>query len=751
MTRELFTARSTDPLYNSPLIGNGEVVTTLGPTGYHNGRCPEEEAVNRSLFWAGRRLSNARGADIRIPRVPPEELIGPTKPLLRLGRFRRALDVNGARTTDENWQQSLDYGRATVTSVLFHGALREQTRSLVCLTKNLIVFHTRLENTGSEPLDLLFSLEYEFGDARGQRPPGTRLNIRRPHPDDLPFGNVEGTRSLAAGLAARQPHLLESLSVQYEVESHLGEVRIGRSPAGPIQPTALGGRFVHTPRLDAGQSADLWFWASLSDRTKFMHFPPDLESVQSLMAEHETGWAKFWQNGQISLGEPELEAVYQAGCYTLRCNASPFTVPVGNLSTHWEGRILHDDFFMFLGLAGGNHLDLAHRVVQHRINTLPTALRRGNGQGAYFGWEVTEDGEESAPYGHWTDEQFRHGQISEAAWRYYLYTGDRRDLERVYPLLRGCADWLVHDAVIEDEAGSIRTRLATDVQESFYPVRNSIYLSCATICALNNAARAAELLGIDPQEQEHWRRLATGLGQNLPVDQANRRYRYADNAEAPLGYAHSAMVFPFHFDVHGDLALSTVDQVYQAFSARRSQPGAAGEEPDPSAVSDNWIWQVSGLACALFYQGRGDAGLDVLRRVPSITGPFMAPNEHFRGAAGAYLPWFGTGAGAYASAIQSMFVQVWHEAGTVLLPAMPAALSAASFHNLLAAQRVTVSGEVRAGKLVRLSAFAPREMKWQFCIPQAALEGTAWPVSKPDTLGRVTVECALSEGVNTIL
>ena len=53
----MFTVHSTDPAYTAPLIGNGEVVTTLGPTGYHKGLCPAEEAANRTLFWAGRRWS----------------------------------------------------------------------------------------------------------------------------------------------------------------------------------------------------------------------------------------------------------------------------------------------------------------------------------------------------------------------------------------------------------------------------------------------------------------------------------------------------------------------------------------------------------------------------------------------------------------------------------------------------------------------------------------------------------------------
>ena len=60
----------------------------------------------------------------------------------------------------------------------------------------MIVFHTRLENQSEESKEIGFVLAYEFGDAEGLMPTGTRLHIRRPHPDDLTFGDVEGARSL---------------------------------------------------------------------------------------------------------------------------------------------------------------------------------------------------------------------------------------------------------------------------------------------------------------------------------------------------------------------------------------------------------------------------------------------------------------------------------------------------------------------------------------------------------------------------
>ena len=146
----MLTVTNNSKLYNFPFIGNGELGTALGPTGYHTGSytgiCPEDDKVNRTLFWAGRRFKDARSGNIKIPRVAPEELFGATVPLIRFGRFDRTLHIDGIKTGDENWHQTLDYDQATVVSELNHGEIFEKTETLVCMTFNMLVFHTRLEN-----------------------------------------------------------------------------------------------------------------------------------------------------------------------------------------------------------------------------------------------------------------------------------------------------------------------------------------------------------------------------------------------------------------------------------------------------------------------------------------------------------------------------------------------------------------------------------------------------------------------------
>jgi len=144
--QNMFTVKSSDADYNSSMIGNGEIVTTVGPTGYHNGFCPVDEQVNRTIFWAGRRMSDARTAKIRNPRVPPEELIGATIPLVRFGRFRRNLRIDGIVTRDDSWTQTLNIDQGIIISELNHGDISEKTESLGLISSNYVELAERIPN-----------------------------------------------------------------------------------------------------------------------------------------------------------------------------------------------------------------------------------------------------------------------------------------------------------------------------------------------------------------------------------------------------------------------------------------------------------------------------------------------------------------------------------------------------------------------------------------------------------------------------
>jgi hypothetical protein len=739
------SVKSTDAIYNSPLIGNGEVVTVVGPSGYHSGYTLPGEAVNRVLFWAGRRLKDARSTAVRIPRVPPEEPIGPTIPLVRFGRLDRTLQIDGQKTADKVWKQTLDLDGARVISGLNHDGIVETTESLVLYTRNILVFRTRLKNQRAKDSKLHFQLAYRFGDAEGVLPKETRLHIRRPHPDDMMFGNVEGVR-FKGDLAKRPPHLRESLSVQYEVEGYLGEVRIGRSPMGVIRQASQGGDFIHDLVLKPGGETELLFWVVLSDRLKYNHFP-SLEDIEPLLRQHTSGWERFWSTGQVRFFDEQLDTIRRTSLYALRCQVSSSYLPAGYLSTLWEGRTLHDEFFTFMALVSSNHLELARRIPDYRLRTLPHAEWRSQGRGTHYAWEATETGEESAPYGHWVDEQYRHGQFAEACWRYYLHTGQRSDLERFYPVIKGCANWLVHDVLERDEQNRLKVRLIADINEEIVSAQNPVYTGAAVYRTLLTAARAAEILGVDVSERPKWKSLAEELRPNFPLEANRESYAYAENTKTPTDSANAAMVYPFSFEVNSPKARKTFDKAFDVF--RTNTKGSADV-----VWSYTWMWALSRLATISFYQNRADAGWQVLQSIPRTVGPFLAPNEHFNAEDGVFLPWYTSGAGSYIYSVNAMFVQVYDENGAILFPAVPQALQRAEFRKLSASNGIAVTGRIEAGVPVEFSAEAPEDMQWKFRIPsdlaaRLPLKKAGLKAQAPAG-GLTGVEVSLKKGVNRL-
>lgn len=709
---QYFTASSKDESYNWPMIGNGNIQTIVGPNGFHNGEILEVESVNRTIFWAGRRHDDARTAETWIPRFDKDIPIGSTRPLVRFGRVHRLLRINGVEAKDDNWVQTMDYDNAIVRSTLNHKGLREYTESMVLLDKNIIVFHTTLTNTSAGDLSANFTVKYEFGDAYGKQAKGTKLFVFRPYHTDKPFGSVDGKFSTDPDVDSRAPHISEGLVVKYEVESHLGEVRWGRSPVGRIQKTPVGGNFIHEIKLKKGESQELWFWATVSDRLKYTYYPA-LDEVKQYVEVHKAAWNKFWNTSSVTLNNPELESIYKSSLYTLRCNSGEWSSSCGILASNWEGRFLHDEMSVFFGLISANHPELARKIPNWRWLTYDVAVDRSKGHGTFYAWEATEDGKESAPIGQWVDERYIHGEISEHTWRYYLYTGDKKSLEQFYPVLKGNVEWLIHDVLRKDGQGNLSLRPLVSIIEHVYPAENCMYTVCAFTRALKVAASAANVLGKDKEQAREWLDLSEQIKKLMPVDEKNMLYKASKNIDDPVGVAHLGSLFPFPIETESEVTRNTLDKAIQYYEDSKKQ-----RTTDLVLSTTTWIWGLSNLAHACFVAGEGQKGYEILKDARQTIGSFMTPPEHWNKQDGAYLPWHTTGSGAYIAAVNGMFVQVYDEKGAILYPAISPELKNNSFNHLLASEGVSVSGEMKNGKIVRLVAHSPEEREWTCRIPQ---------------------------------
>ncbi|GDY12041.1 hypothetical protein LBMAG53_09190 [Planctomycetota bacterium] len=682
----LRTVTSQDPHQVSPIAGNGEIVTAFGPSGYHDTPIRDGHLDTRQIAWSGRRLH------------------GPTHPLIRFGRIQRSLTVDGAAIIDRDWSQTIDYDHGWIDSHLTHGNLHETTRSLVCLSENLLIFRSRFHNQGPTAIDLVLALSYAF-------PTTIDPNLHAPGPHQ----RVEGESEVAGAetIRLRVKTRSDGFSVYYHIGQHLGEVRLAGNPISVVATTTQGGSCTHRLTLAPGAEAEVWTWVAFCDRVHFTHFP-DLTRIRTLVEDHARGWQAFWATSQVEYDDPQLTAFRQACLYTIRCNASPWSIPPGYFHIYWEGRTFHDELYPFLALLSAGHGELAQRIPQFRLTTLPQALATGGGLAAHYPWETTEAGLEGGPYGHWHDERFHIGQIAETAWRLFLYQRDDDDLRRFYPLLRGCAEMFVKDVLVRDAQGSLRTRLLTDFDENWGPLSNGIFTLAAAIRTLENAASAAERLQVDLRTRSAWQAMAKELRLAMPGAEI---YTAAD--DAPAGYRHIAQVGPLHpfpVDSTSAKARATLTALHQDLkTSRNATVGGGVSNPQGS----HWIWATALLATAYNQQGRGDEGFALLRQMLNSAGPFLCSNERWQEdrPQPIVLPWFTTSAGAAVFALHSTFVQV-DETGTILLNGIGPNFGSARFTGLAASHGVTVSGEIRAGAVVRLSVNAPVAVSWSFAVPQ---------------------------------
>jgi len=713
------TVHSTDPYYVSPILGNGEVVTTVGPTGYHDDLGPPHEHPNRTFVWAGRRMNT------------------PTHALVRFGKVQRSLILNGKSTQDDSWTQSLDYDTATLTSRLNHNHVTETTTTQICHTENIAIFHTTFHNQSSVAVNLQLKFSYQFPIA-----PEDSLDFpQRTHFEE---GSSKHTSLKSHELQTQAKD--DGFSILYHINNQLGEVRIGCYPLQNITLGDTGGEIDHTLTLVPDESYDSWLWVMLSDRRHFTHFP-DKARLNSLVVDHERSWHNFWKQSDVIVDNQTLVDFRQTCLYTIRCNASPWSIPPAYLPDYWEGRTFHDELYPFLALLSSGHKELAERVPTFRLNTLPVALSYGGGHGARYPWETLETGEEGGPYGAWMDERFHIGQFVETVWRYYQHTGDKDALERLYPVMRQSTQFFLNDVLVRDEHGILKTRLVTDFDEVIYPVDNGIFTLCSVIRTLESTAQAAAILHIDENDREQWLSYVTELHKALPTD---KYYRVADGA-SHWHIAQMGCIYPFSFDIDSDIAVHTMTELYNALQTERNtKPGSA-----KSYDNTHWMWVASMVATGFFYQGRGDEGYTLLTKILNSCGPFLSSNEQQRlrtneDLAQQYrLPWFTTSAGAFVYALNSIFVQVL-DGETTLFKGLPSHMKHAHCGGLLASDGVRLSATIQNGQLKDMILGTDMAKSWTFCLPEV-IAVTCGLQGQIDSNSYVHVTVQLDVGDNIIL
>lgn len=663
-----FTTDQTCKFPRPVLMGNGELVTAFGPTGYHT---QQPNPAMQVFCLAGRRLA------------------GVLAPLVRYGQLKRTLVTDGEPVEPGAYEQELIPGEGILLSTCEHDSLSEQTVTFICLDTNSAAFRTTLTNKASSPVKGRFVLNYVFGD----------WNRQAPEHASLSFGAIES----------------RGAKVSFDIDgTHLGSVELLWDREMELNGEGAAFSAAWSFEIGPGESESISLLWGVGDRARYRGAPREW-NFEDLLAKHKQGWARFHGTSRVGLGEPGLEALREMCLYDLRCNSTPWSIPPAVSPSMWEGRTFHDELYPFLGLISSGHADLARKIPNYRLHTLDKAIERSRYKGAKFAWESLEDGRDGSPYGSFLDEHFHMGQFAETAWQLCLYDG-RRELRReFYPLFREIADYYLLN-MIEPDGDLAKIRSCTDYDESFCPVENGLYTACAAIRSLELAHGLGEAMGESPEKLSAWRESAMKLRRNLP--RLPSEDRYLTSAQAKHRHiAEVGPVFPFRIDAGSSTARNTLDSFCEAVRTESGlQPGNT-----PDYGGRRWLWTATHVATAYSLLGNADRAYELLKEALSAAGPGLIPVESM-GLEGDYsCPFFTTSAGAFLFSLHSLFVQVT-ESGLTRLPDLPGALPNAWYENLAGAGGLLFSAAFADGRSKRLTITAPAD-----CAAEVILSSSAFP------------------------
>ncbi|MEM4407762.1 MAG: hypothetical protein QXI19_03365 [Candidatus Caldarchaeum sp.] len=682
------------------LIGNGELVTFLGRSGYHD-------------TWG----SVSAGSELQEFVMPGRRVGGANHPLIPFGRLERRLRLDGRAVEPQSWEQAIHTDVGEVRTRLLYEGVLESTRSLILGHKNVFVAETRIINHSGREVGVEWELVYRFGIREGRRVPGLSWKLAR------------------GG---------EQAWVDWVSNDEMGRVTL--ITEGKVWKVFGVSAFLMLNHiLDPGDEVFLRTIITFSDRLRYCDpvMPWELEVE---MSRHGAHWRQFWAQSEVVTGVEAVDMFRSSALYTLACQCTPWSVPPVVAESPWGAGAFHDEYYPFVALVSGGWVHLAKRVPYFRLATLPRAFRRTGGLGALYPWSSTEEGEERDPHGHWHSERFHLGQIVAVAWLWWLYERRSGDLEELYPVLREVARYYEHFMLEKDERGHLRTRACTDFDEGAGVVAGGPFTMAAVVFALDRASEAARRLLKDREARIVWDEHARQLRQNLPIDAQEKRYTVPGGK--PLHSSILGFAVPFFCDGGSELAVNSLRWVYERLWTGKGWKAGAGD----AYADTSWLWTAGHIGMCGAYLGIGDIAWDAVMKGVASASQFLSPNEHLRGEDGVRVPWFTTGAGAWLAGLHWLFARV-DDFGDYLLWGVPEWLRDFHFRGLRLSRGVSVSARVREGRLQFLSLVSPQEMPFSFEIPTRFVEGVL-----PASIGRVTdldgwwkVELELERGANRLI
>jgi trehalose/maltose hydrolase-like predicted phosphorylase len=232
-----------------------------------------------------------------------------------------------------------------------------------------------------------------------------------------------------------------------------------------------------------------------------------LEGTNRLIQRHNEAWAHLW-NGDIKItGNIQDQRDVRFSLYNLysfiRSGTDYSLSPMGLSGLGYNGHVFWDaEIWMYPSMLL-LHPDIAKSMLDYRYKRLGAAKENALSlgyKGAMFPWESDNTGQEATPV--WAlSGPFEHhitADIGIAFWNYYLVTRNKKYLkEKGYPVLKAVANFWV-SRVQKDKNGHDNINNVVAADEWAENINNDAFTNGAAITALNDAVKAARILGEKP-------------------------------------------------------------------------------------------------------------------------------------------------------------------------------------------------------------------------------------------------------------
>jgi protein-glucosylgalactosylhydroxylysine glucosidase len=253
-----------------------------------------------------------------------------------------------------------------------------------------------------------------------------------------------------------------------------------------------------------------------------------LEGRDRLLNFHTKAWDDLWKSditidaasranaGEVAQSQQDIHSMlYHLYSFTREGTAlSPS--PMGLSGLGYNGHVFWDTELWMFPAVLVLHPELAKSMVEYRFQRLAAAKKNAFSKGykgAMFPWESAETGVEETPV--WAlSGPFEHhitACVGIAAWNYYCVTQDKNWLrEKGWPILKETADFWA-SRVERNGQGKYDIKNVVAADEWAENVDNNAFTNAAAKTNLQNAAEAAKILGLMPDDD--WMNVAN----NIPI------------------------------------------------------------------------------------------------------------------------------------------------------------------------------------------------------------------------------------------